>query len=85
MTVDMNMFPLHHQHHQQALHQLAQLRHPGAGLPLHQSLNQQEHHQMFQKEHGLEKHQFGKLEAATKVSNMPPCQMSGDNYMQQHI
>ena len=71
MTVEMNMFPLHHHHHhhhhqQQALHQLAQLQ--GGGLPLHQPLTlgqqQQEHQQMFQKHH----HQFGKADAASKVS-----------------
>ena len=74
MTVEMNMFPLHqhhhHHHHQQALHQLAQLQ--GGGLPLHQPLNlgqqQQEHQQMFQKEQLLQKHQFGKPDAASKVS-----------------
>ena len=75
MTVEMNMFPLHHHHHhhhqQQALHQLAQLQ--GGGLPLHQPLTlgqqQQEHQQMFQKEQ-LQKHhhQFGKADAASKVS-----------------
>ena len=72
MTVEINMFPLHHhQHqHQQAIHQLTQLRHPGAGLPQHQPLNQQqEHHQMYQLQK-QQQHQFGKPEAATKVSNM---------------
>ena len=68
MTVERNMFPLHHHHHQQAIHQLAQLQHPGAGLPLHQPLNQQqEHHQAYQLQKH-QQHQFGKLEAATKVS-----------------
>ena len=68
MTVERNMFPLQHHHHQQAIHQLAQLQHPGAGLPLHQPLNQQqEHHQAYQLQKH-QQHQFGKLEAATKVS-----------------
>ena len=68
MTVERNMFPLQHHHHQQAIHQLAQLQHPGAGLPLHQPLNQQqEHHQAYQLQKH-QQHQFGKLEATTKVS-----------------